>query len=173
MHPTAYAYFAGHPARPNARRVLDIGGQDMNGSIRDLFPDVDYRSLDIADGQGVDIVADARSWRSDDRFDLVVCAEVFEHTAGWRDVLVTAFEALQPYGVLIATCAGPERPPHSGRSDGPIEPDEWYANLHEAELRAGLAAAGFVVVEVRTVLTVTEYGCDLQATALRPAGGEL
>lgn len=146
--------------------VLDIGGQDMNGTVRELFPAAArYVSLDLMPGRGVDIVADAATWRPldpDRRFAVVVCCEVLEHTPDWRQILQTAHAVLGPGGWLIVTCAGPGRPVHSGRAPvAELEDGEWYRNLSPEELTGGLLQAGFTNPQVRVA------GQDCQAVARR------
>lgn len=135
-------------------RVLDLGGRDINGSIRGLLPNAYWTGLDITPGPGVDLVHDATlPWPDGwDRFDLVVCTEVLEHVQGWRALLRTAAQALEPGGpeLLFVTCASTGRRPHgaSGELDPPL--GEWYANVPAEEVRAGLAACFWdVVVEYR------------------------
>lgn len=119
--------------------VLDIGGRNINGSPRPLFPyATTYTVLDIADGPGVDIVADAAEWKPDREYDVVVCAEVFEHTPVWPEICETAYLALRPGGRLIVTCAGPGRNPHSAVDGGDLRPGEHYGNVDPGELRAAL-----------------------------------
>lgn len=119
--------------------VLDLGGRNVNGSLRDLFVTDDWTAVDTVDGDGVDILADARTWTPDRAYDLVLCTEVFEHLPGWPAALVTAKCALLPGGVLVVTCASDRRPAH-GMSGGPWpEPGEHYANVQPAELAAALA----------------------------------
>jgi len=168
MHPEARDFVAQH-ARPSpGLLVLDIGGQDMNGTVRDLFPGADYTSLDIAPGPGVDIVADASEWdpgwEPHQGCDVVVCCEVFEHTKAWPEIVATAYKALRPGGMFLVTCAGPRRAPHSGRRALPPEPDpdEHYANVYAGQLADILYATGFVD------LAVDEVGEDVQAYARRP-----
>jgi hypothetical protein len=125
--------------------VLDIGGRNINGTPRPLFPNAAvYTVLDIAPGDGVDIVADAAEWSPDRRYDVVVCCEVFEHTNVWPAILRTAYKALDDGGVLIATMAGPGRAPHSAVDGGPhLYDGEHYGNVEPADLETALAAAGF------------------------------
>lgn len=116
-------------------RVLDLGGRDINGSIRDLLPNAQWTGCDITDGPGVDLVHDAtQPWPAGfDRFDVVVCTEVLEHVEQWQALLGTAAEALDPNGpeLLFITCASTGRPQH-GASGAPLpEPGEWYANVPE------------------------------------------
>jgi hypothetical protein len=84
MHDEAMAYVE-QRRTDEALAVLDVGGRWINGGVRELFPNADpYVSLDIVDGPGVDIVADAATWVPDRAYDLVVCTEVFEHTPSGR-----------------------------------------------------------------------------------------
>ena len=147
MHEEARAYVE---AQRSAERlaVLDIGGRNVNGSIRDLFPNADpYVALDIAEGPGVDIVANAATWTPDRLYDLIVCTEVFEHTPEWPAILRTAAAACRPGGHLVLTMAGPGRPPH-GASGGPWNPGEHYSNIDPSELRAEMDAAGWTDIDV-------------------------
>lgn len=144
MHDEAYAAVERIAAAYGLLRrknlaVLDIGGRNINGTVRDLFAAKLWVALDAAKADGVDIVADARTWEPDRFYDLVVCTEVFEHVHGWPAVLATAYKALADDGVLIVTCASDRRPPH-GAAGGPWpEPGEHYRNVQPAELAAALA----------------------------------
>lgn len=123
-------------------RVLDLGGRDINGSIRSLLPAAKWTGTDLEAGPGVDVVHDAtQPWPvGADRFDIVVCTEVLEHLAMWRLVLQTASEALEPDGpeLLVVTCASDGRPTH-GMSGAPQPaPGEWYCNVPPEHLRETL-----------------------------------
>lgn len=62
MHPSAmlnakYFFDAYVAALPEGTRVMELGSQDVNGSIRQVCPDnCIYTGLDMAEGKGVDIV---------------------------------------------------------------------------------------------------------------------
>lgn len=149
-------------------RVLDIGGRDLNGSTRPLFPNANpYHVLDVLPGPGVDFVADAAKWdfRSAGAgpYDIVVSTETFEHAEHWRDILATAYAVLKPGGLLIFTCAGPGRPVHSGIEAvwGSIG-DEWYANVSAEEIAEALTGQGWTQIVTRT------QGLDTQGVAVRP-----
>lgn len=142
--------------------VLDLGGLNINGTARDAFPRASYTSVDIVDGPGVDIVADASQWTPDKAYDVVVSAEVFEHTRAWRGICYTAKNALRPGGRFIVTCAGPDRPAHSAVDGGELFDGEFYQNVKASELRDVLESLGFVVIVCR------ERGNDTQAVASRP-----
>lgn len=152
MHTEAYAWVRMHAGFPAS--VLDIGGRDVNGSCRALFPDAaEYVVLDVRPGSNVDIVADAATWVPDRAFDLVLCTEVFEHTAVWPEICAAAHKACGPGGRFVATMAGPGRPPHSAVDGGwTLHDGEHYANVEPDELRAVLEGCGWtdVVVDVRS-----------------------
>jgi len=155
--------------------VLDIGGRDLNGSTRPLFPNArPYHVLDILPGDGVDFVADAADWRPTTReweelppgargYDLVLTTETFEHAKRWREIIKTAWDVLRPGGWLILTCAGPGRPAHSGvRAVQELEPGEWYENVSAADVRAELERQGWTEIETH------QAGLDTQGKAVKP-----
>lgn len=149
MHANALQWVARF-ATGDPCRVLDIGGRNINGSPRHLFGSAEvYRTLDIAPGEGVDVVADAATWEPDGVYDVVVCCEVFEHTDVWPEICRTAYAAVRRGGSFIVTCAGPGRAVHSG-VDGRhrLLPGEHYANVEPDDMRAALEAAGWTVVEL-------------------------
>lgn len=151
--------------------VLDIGGRDLNGSTRILFPNANpYHVLDIRPGDGVDFVADAADWRPDPEsaaYDLVLSTETFEHAKRWPEIIQTAYEVLRPGGWFIFTCAGPGRPPHSGAAaKWELDPGEWYANVSASEIGYVLKQQGWTDIEVRQV------GLDTQGKAVRPVRTE-
>ena len=164
MHAQALDWFRRHAVAGEVS-VLDIGGRDINGTVHVLYPDAEYVSLDIRPGPGVDIVADAASWRTERRFDVVVCAEVFEHTDVWREICATAYSVLNPGGAFIVTCAGPGRAPHSAIDGSPqVREEEHYGNVGPDELERELKSCGFVDVEVDYL----PGACDTRAVAWKP-----
>lgn len=159
--------------------VLDIGGRDLNGTTRALFPNANpYHVLDLRPGPNVDIVADAADWDTEQKgwrigagwrvptqpYDLVLCTETFEHAKRWREIIETAWHVLRPGGWLIFTCAGPGRPAHSGVEavQGLID-GEWYQNVGPDEIRAELEEQGWTDIEAHL------RGTDTQGKAVKPA----
>jgi cyclopropane fatty-acyl-phospholipid synthase-like methyltransferase len=144
--------------------LLDIGGRDVNGTARPLFPNAaPYLVVDLQPGRNVDIVADAATWEPTREFDVVLSLECFEHTYSWREITATAFKACAPGGAFIVTCAGPGRHPHSGVDGGRrMFPGEEYQNLSTDELGAVLTACGFVDV------VLDSLGEDTRAWARKP-----
>lgn len=173
MHAEVLSWLAQFRTREDLA-VLDIGGRDLNGSPRFLFPNArPYHVLDLRPGPNVDIVADAAKWdfRSEETrdgikrgpYDLVICTEVFEHTPHWPDILATAYSILRPGGWLLFTCAGPGRPVHSGiEAVQGLIGDEWYQNVSAADLTGVLRDQGWVEIEAH------QRGTDTQGKAIKP-----
>lgn len=159
MHHEAYEYVkAAALIIGQRRRVLEIGSCNVNGSVRPLFPGVDYVGIDSRPGRDVDIVADARTWRSSGRlFDTVVCTEVLEHAKEANEICHTAFISLIDGGVFVMTAAGEGRSPH-GINGGGVG-DEFYRNVTEAELREWLSIFSHCFVDRK--------GGDIRAMAIK------
>jgi SAM-dependent methyltransferase len=167
MHVEAFEWVARH-ATDQPVEVLDLGGRNVNGSPRPLFPAArSWTVLDVLADVGVDIVADAATWRPGDRrWDVVVCCEVLEHAERWPAIVATAYVALRPGGRLIVTTAAPGRALHSGVDGGPaLYPGEHYGNIEPADLERELKAAGFADITV----DVQPSPADVRAVATRPA----
>lgn len=144
MHSEAFQWVERY-ATSEPVTVLDIGGRDINGSVRSLFPGATtYTVIDMLPGDNVDIVADAAEWTPDQEYDIVVSCETFEHAAEWPELCGTAYAACKPGGMLIATMAGLDRPAHSAY-DGSwnLHDDEHYANIDPAVLREVLDDCGW------------------------------
>lgn len=142
MHAAARHWVAAH-ATDDPGTGLDLGGRDINGSVRGHFPNVDWVGVDAAGGPGVDVVADAALYTHPAPVDVVLCTEVLEHTPVWPAVLATARRSLRPGGLLVATAAGPRRKPHRATGGGPPAAGEWYRNIVPGDLAAVLASLGF------------------------------
>lgn len=133
MHDGAYQYIAQRLGRwPPRRAVVEIGGRNINGSVRPLFSAAErYVCVDIVGGEGVDVVADGRSYRPDFKPDTVVCCEVLEHVDDQTAValIANARRMLWKGGLLLLTCAAPDRDPHSALDGGQLRAGEFYRNV--------------------------------------------
>lgn len=164
MHPEAYQWVARY-ATDEPITLLDLGGRNINGSVLPLFPNATATVLDIYPGHGVDIVADAATWEPTGQWDVVTCCETFEHTAVWPGIVRTAYEALRPGGLFVATMAGPGRPEHSAIDGGWVLRDgEYYGNVQPADLKHELDEVGFVDVVVDQQFSP----CDVRCSARKP-----
>lgn len=135
-----------------AGTALDIGGRDINGSCRDLWPSM--RQWTIIDKETFTVglfdtdkmrymLADASVWEPDQEYDLVLCTEVFEHTSEWPKIIDTACKALVTGGLFVITCAGTGRMPHSAIDGAALRPGEYYRNLSAEDLGDALYFRGF------------------------------
>lgn len=160
MHPEAFEYVA-HAVEELGPfdRTVEFGSLDINGTVRSLF-EGSYLGIDVQEGPGVDLVADATQWSADTPVDCVVCCEVFEHLEAWPALVRSAAQCLRQGGTLIVTCAGPGRDPHSAVDGNALRPDEHYANIEPSEL-ADCLRRWFAD------LNVEQLGADVRATARR------
>lgn len=142
--------------------VTDLGGRDINGSPRLLFPGARYVAVDVVPGPGVDVVADARTWVPEQPVDCVVCCEVLEHVPDPDRFVAAAWEALKPGGLLVVTAACPPRAPHSAADGGQLRPGEFYRNVDPYLLARWLI--GWKDAEIET----HEDRGDVYATARKP-----
>ena len=165
MHQAVWDYVAQFATREPVS-VLDIGGRDLNGTHRAAFPNADpYVVLDLRPGPNVDIVADASEWEPNRLYDVVTSCECYEHTPKWPGIVDTAYRALKPGGLYVATCAAPGRAPHSGVQATPLLPGEYYANVSVEEMRAAMAAYAWETFDVQ------QNGLDLQSCGIKFDGG--
>ncbi|MGI8425596.1 MAG: class I SAM-dependent methyltransferase [Actinomycetota bacterium] len=161
MHPAVRDFVSEIARRFEPRppyALLEIGSLHVNGGIRDLWPGAEpYIGLDISPGQGVDIVADARSWIKDRNYNVVVATEVLEHVDNWEQVVHTAHEALAPGGLFVMTCATTGRPPHGAHGSPEPLNGEYYSNVGLGEFAQVVDELGFAECELRQTT-----GFDLQ-----------
>lgn len=120
--------------RPGGISALDIGGRNINGSVHDLLPTANWTTLDVVADDGVDVVADARTWRSDERYDLIIATEVFEHVENWPKIVYTMWHHLNPDGAVVITAASSGRRPHGAAGALWPEEGEYYANVEPRAL---------------------------------------
>ena len=104
MHPTAYMTgkdFFDTYLDENSK-ILEVGSQNVNGSLRDHSKSKDYTGLDFVEGQGVDIVLkNAYSYPFENNtFDAVVTSSCFEHSEMFWLSFLECIRVLKPEGVL-------------------------------------------------------------------------
>ena len=107
MHPTARSnaklFFDTYVSHIGAPKLLDIGSQDVNGSLRDETPPaVEYFGVDFEPGKGVDVVlTDPYQLPFDaESFDVVVTSSCFEHSEMFWLTFLEALRVLKPHGLL-------------------------------------------------------------------------
>ncbi|ABK42923.1 Methyltransferase type 11 [Magnetococcus marinus MC-1] len=91
-----------HPAQ-TSKRLLEIGGQNVNGSIRDVAPEgIHYIAADFVAGNGVDVVLDDPYSLpyGENSFDYVMASSVFEHSQMFWLLHLEIMRVLKPSGLF-------------------------------------------------------------------------
>jgi SAM-dependent methyltransferase len=107
MHYTAMKYghlfFRTCHSQEAAPRILDLGSQDVNGSLRQVAPSAsDYVGADFVEGRGVDVIlTDPYALPfENESFDACVSSSVFEHSEMFWLVFLEVLPVLRPDGLL-------------------------------------------------------------------------
>lgn len=143
---------------PPRRAVVELGARDINGGVSQLFMGAShYVGVDVAEGQGVDVVADAATFQPDFQPDTVVCCEVLEHAQNADRIVQNAIEMLAPGGVFIMTCATDPRKPHSAEDGRLISGgQEFYRNVDAEMFR-------YWILPLPSEIEIDERAGDLRA----------
>ena len=95
------------------KKVLDIGSFDVNGNEEFLFENCDFSGLDLAPGDGVDIVCPAQDYDApDETYDTIISCECWEHNPFYKESIVNCVRLLKSSGLFLFTCATTGRAPH-------------------------------------------------------------
>jgi SAM-dependent methyltransferase len=91
----------------SAGRVLEIGSQNINGTVRQFFSDAsEYIGTDMQQGDGVDVVLDNKSLMTHfgpNSFDTIVACEVLEHDRIFWQTIYQIRTLLRVGGHVIIT----------------------------------------------------------------------
>jgi SAM-dependent methyltransferase len=107
VHPSAIqnaeSFFQAYAPHVPEGRVVEIGSQDVNGSIRTVCPPrFDYVGVDFCEAKGVDIViTDPYHLPFDDEsVDIFVSSSCFEHSEFFWLVFMEVMRCLKPRGLF-------------------------------------------------------------------------
>ena len=145
-------------------RVLEAGSYNVNGSVRKFFTDCSYIGIDIHEGADVDMIKKMSevTWRSD----VIISSEMLEHDYEWEESLKNMYRCLYPGGLLLITCAAPNRPEHGTKrttpQDSPATTD-YYRNISAEDIIKVLPDDLFSVYWI----DVVRGGEDLQFYAIK------
>ena len=94
--------------------------------------------MDISIGSGVDIVGKFSDIEFNDKYDVVISTEMLEHDNDWENSLTKMYQLLKTGGLLIITCAAPDREEHGTKRTTPeCSPDttDYYRNISKEDFR--------------------------------------
>lgn len=107
MHDTAMkfgkAFFENYLEHSKELTIVDIGSQDVNGSLRSVAPkNNNYIGLDFVNGDGVDsVITDPYKLPlENESVDVVVSSSCFEHSEFFWLTFIEALRILKPTGLL-------------------------------------------------------------------------
>ena len=99
----AKRFFDAYVTNSAPQTVVDIGAQDVNGSIKDVTPShLKYIGVDFVEAKGVDIVlTDPYALPfGDESVDIVVCSSCFEHSEMFWLLYLEILRILKPGGLF-------------------------------------------------------------------------
>ena len=96
------------------KTVLDVGAQDINGSVKDALPKVErYVGVDMLAGKGVEVVLNGHElvkfFKESEQsaypkeYDLVTCCETLEHDNKFWLTVENMKQMVKPGGYLLIT----------------------------------------------------------------------
>lgn len=107
MHFTAMKhgklFFDTYLPQGQGKRIMDLGAQDVNGSLRQVAPaGSDYVGVDFEVAKGVDVVLDDPYFLpfADESFDVCVSSSCFEHSEFFWLVFNEILRVLKPQGLF-------------------------------------------------------------------------
>ena len=107
MHDTAMQngnrFFKTYISDRTGLRIVDLGSQDVNGSLRELAPEGnEYIGIDFVDGKGVDLITeDPYSLPlKTESVDVIVSSSCFEHSEFFWLLFTELMRVLKPQGLL-------------------------------------------------------------------------
>lgn len=136
------------PYKFRFKKVLEVGSKNINGSPRQFFWFCDYTGIDLSKGKGVDVVGKISYVDFGiGEYDVVISTEVAEHDNEWQSTFIMMYHHLKPGGLLIITCAGPDRAEHGTKRTTPeASPDttDYYRNISTEDFKSVLSHAMFI-----------------------------
>ena len=161
------------------KRVLEVGSQNVNGSLRGYVESLgpsDYVGVDFVHGVDVDIVCDASDLVTlfgPGVFDVVISTEMLEHAEDWRGAVQAMKRVLRRGGVLLLTARGPGFPLHG-------YPHDWnrftvddvrtiFADFSVEDLEPDPEYPGFLLYARKPRTWVRRGSVDLSQINVAPA----
>lgn len=139
------------------KRVLDVGGGDINGNNKDVFCNCEYICNDVILSKNVNIVSRTKDLAFDNHyFDTIISTECFEHDPEYKESFLKIYELLKPNGLFLFTCASTGRAEHGTRNSKPHQSygtiaqiedmQDYYKNLNEHDLNEVLPLSNLFII---------------------------
>jgi SAM-dependent methyltransferase len=90
------------------KSILEIGSRQMSGqeesaNLRPYLMGKKYVGMDYLGGPGVDVVMDVHEMEFEEKFDIVICAEVLEHVSNPFRAMEKISKVVTKDGILVLT----------------------------------------------------------------------
>lgn len=148
-----------HAKHFNDTNVLDVGSLDINGNNRYLFSQGSYLGLDILEGKNVDIICPIHLYQTNIQYDTIINSEMLEHDIHHKTSMQKMYELVKPGGLLLITCAGPQRAEHGTTRTSPQDSpatNDYYMNLEMRHFYDAFDAQNF------SEYFIKDTGLDMQ-----------
>ena len=125
------------------RTCVEIGSQDVNGSIREIVnASESYVGVDIELGKGVDFICPGELLELPDSWsEITISTECFEHAEAWQEILKNAIRMTKTDGMILITCAGIGREAHgtidSTPHNSPLT-NAYYKNVSKDDITSAI-----------------------------------
>ena len=153
--------------QPGFTDVIELGSQDVNGSLREVCPvGARYVGVDTGSGKGVDVVVAAGDVLpyADASFDVAVTSSTFEHDVMFWESFLELVRVLRPGGLLYLNA-----PSNSAFHRYPLDCWRFYPDAGLALMRwAGKKGLRLELMESFVAPPQTDTWCDLVAVFRRP-----
>ena len=143
-------------ARLGSVCIVDIGAQDVNGSLREVCPgNAKYIGVDFIEGKGVDIVIDDpyKLPFEDNTIDVIVSSSTFEHVEMFWLLFIEIIRVLKPNG-LFYLCA----PSRTGFHRFPVDCYRFFPDSGNALANWG-RRCGFNTIVIEQYTNFDDYVC--------------
>ena len=128
------------------KKVLEVGSQNINGSVKRHFNKCDYLGLDLGEAPGVDFVCDIIDYNAPNMYDVVISCEMLEHCKTWEQALKQMYQNTKKGGLFLLTCAGNKRQEHGTNNHTPQDSKftlDWYRNISPEDFESVLPKIAF------------------------------
>ncbi|OGR23542.1 MAG: methyltransferase type 11 [Desulfuromonadales bacterium GWD2_54_10] len=149
-------FFDAYVARLGSVNIIDVGAQDVNGSLRQICPsNASYLGLDLAKGSGVDIVLDDpyKLPFHDNTVDIIVSTSTFEHSEMFWLLFLEFIRVLKPEGLFYLNA-----PSQSGYHAFPVDCYRFFPDSGNALAKWG-RRCGYNCIALEQYTNFGDYVC--------------